>query len=298
MAEQHSQTSDYENRWKFTGHELDRETGLYYAGARYYDPKISIWLSVDPLAEKFPSWNPYNYVMQNPVSLIDPNGLYPIYFVTRSYAPFPTFGPGNKWHGDNRGHSLDLNASSRCSTLITYDTETRKTGAGGGMYRSYTTDGKKDAMSPTLVNNRTKAGSNYIDVHSAGTNKAQFGAQPIDVFTKLSVGIQGNIKKDHILSISGTISGDDFPNHESIIFDSEGNGLWLGNFETSGDREYGPVKNLFFEDEGDVNINVDIRIKVNKDGVFQGVIHKGKDGKDTVISIDDWNKKFKSDDNK
>jgi RHS repeat-associated protein len=77
MAEQHSQTADYENRYKFTGHELDRETGLYYAGARYYDPKISIWLSVDPLLEKFPNWNPYNYVMQNPINLIDPTGMCP-----------------------------------------------------------------------------------------------------------------------------------------------------------------------------------------------------------------------------
>jgi RHS repeat-associated protein len=77
MAEQHSQTADYENRYKFTGHELDRETGLYYAGARYYDPKISIWLSVDPLLEKFPNFNPYNYVMQNPIKLIDPTGLSP-----------------------------------------------------------------------------------------------------------------------------------------------------------------------------------------------------------------------------
>ena len=77
MAEQHSQTADYDNRWKFTGHELDRETGLYYAGARYYDPKISIWLSVDPLAEKYPNWNPYNYVMQNPINLIDPTGMCP-----------------------------------------------------------------------------------------------------------------------------------------------------------------------------------------------------------------------------
>ncbi len=77
MSEQHSQTADYENRWKFTGHELDRETGLYYAGARYYDPKISIWLSVDPLAEEFPNFNPYNYVMQNPINLIDPTGMCP-----------------------------------------------------------------------------------------------------------------------------------------------------------------------------------------------------------------------------
>jgi RHS repeat-associated protein len=77
MAEQHSQTADYDNRWKFTGHELDRETGLYYAGARYYDPKVSIWLSVDPLAEEFPNFNPYNYVMQNPINLTDPTGMCP-----------------------------------------------------------------------------------------------------------------------------------------------------------------------------------------------------------------------------
>src|SRR5690606_41197710 len=77
MAEQHSMTADYQNRWKFTGHELDRETGLYYAGARYYDPKLSIWLSVDPLAEDFPSWNPYAYTFQNPLRYVDPDGRAP-----------------------------------------------------------------------------------------------------------------------------------------------------------------------------------------------------------------------------
>jgi RHS repeat-associated protein len=75
MAEQHSQTADYENRYKFTGHELDRETGLYYAGARYYDPKISIWLSVDPLLEEAPGWTPYRYGYNNPVRYADPTGL-------------------------------------------------------------------------------------------------------------------------------------------------------------------------------------------------------------------------------
>lgn len=75
MAEQHSQTEDYLNRWKFTGHELDKETGLYYTGARYYDPKVSFWLSVDPLAEKYPNWNPYAYTFQNPINYIDPTGM-------------------------------------------------------------------------------------------------------------------------------------------------------------------------------------------------------------------------------
>jgi len=74
MAEQHSLTENYSNPYKFNGKELDEATGLYYYGARYYDPRISTWASVDPLAEKFPSWNPYNYTMQNPINLIDPDG--------------------------------------------------------------------------------------------------------------------------------------------------------------------------------------------------------------------------------
>lgn len=55
--------------------EIDEETGLYYFGARYYDPRISIWYGVDPLASKTPSWNPYRYSFNNPIRFIDPNGM-------------------------------------------------------------------------------------------------------------------------------------------------------------------------------------------------------------------------------
>ncbi|MDR6969265.1 RHS repeat-associated protein [Flavobacterium arsenatis] len=76
MAEQHPD-SYYKTPFKFSGKEMDEETGLHYFGARYYDSRSSIWLSVDPLAEKFPSWNPYNYTMQNPINLVDPTGMSP-----------------------------------------------------------------------------------------------------------------------------------------------------------------------------------------------------------------------------
>jgi len=49
--------------------------GLYYYGARYYHPKVSVWLSVDPKASKYPSLSPYVFVANNPVMLIDPNGM-------------------------------------------------------------------------------------------------------------------------------------------------------------------------------------------------------------------------------
>ncbi len=44
-------------------------------GARYYDSDISVWLSVDPLADKYPSMSPFMYVLGNPIALIDPNGM-------------------------------------------------------------------------------------------------------------------------------------------------------------------------------------------------------------------------------
>ena len=67
-------TSVYNNFYKFSGKELDEDTGLYYFGARYYDPKWSVWLSVDAMAEKSPNAGPYNYCMGNPVNLVDPDG--------------------------------------------------------------------------------------------------------------------------------------------------------------------------------------------------------------------------------
>ena len=72
---EHNQSQYYGNQYKFNGKELDAATGMYYYGARYYDPRLSIFISVDPLAEKFMGWTPYHYVHQNPINLIDPTGM-------------------------------------------------------------------------------------------------------------------------------------------------------------------------------------------------------------------------------
>ena len=68
------QGSAYNERYKFTGKERDEETGYDYFGARYYVPEIPIWLSVDPLADKYPNISPYAYSLWNPVKYKDPNG--------------------------------------------------------------------------------------------------------------------------------------------------------------------------------------------------------------------------------
>ncbi|GHV45005.1 hypothetical protein FACS1894180_7040 [Bacteroidia bacterium] len=66
------------NRWNtpylFNAKELDEETGLYYYGARYYDPRVSLWLSADPMQEKYQGVSTYAYCLQNPIMFIDPDG--------------------------------------------------------------------------------------------------------------------------------------------------------------------------------------------------------------------------------
>ncbi|WP_083753182.1 SpvB/TcaC N-terminal domain-containing protein [Actinosynnema sp. ALI-1.44] len=76
--------------YKFTGKELDTETGLYYHGARYYNPRTQLWASADPALPEFIDGskaaggitNPRNlathtYAHNNPVKLTDPTGKAP-----------------------------------------------------------------------------------------------------------------------------------------------------------------------------------------------------------------------------
>jgi len=60
--------------YTFSAKERDPETGLSYFGSRYYSPDLSVWLSVDPMSDKYPSLSPYVYCADNPVKLVDPNG--------------------------------------------------------------------------------------------------------------------------------------------------------------------------------------------------------------------------------
>ena len=62
--------------YRYTGKPMDEEMDMdwYYYGARYYDPEIGRFLSVDPAGGKYPSWSPYAYCLNNPMRLVDPDG--------------------------------------------------------------------------------------------------------------------------------------------------------------------------------------------------------------------------------
>ena len=65
--------SSFTSPYRFNGKEKDPETGYHYYGARYYQSKFSVWMSVDPLAHE--TLEPYVYTGNNPVMLVDPDGM-------------------------------------------------------------------------------------------------------------------------------------------------------------------------------------------------------------------------------
>ena len=85
----------------FTGKERDEETGYGYFGARYMDHELMTgWLSVDPMADKYPNISPYAYCAWNPVKLVDPDGNEAI--------------DNDDWYKDKNGHvHWDANVHSQ-----------------------------------------------------------------------------------------------------------------------------------------------------------------------------------------
>ena len=139
-------SDDYSNMlpYKFTAKELDDETGLYYYGARYLNPRTSRWISTDPALEDYlpvppvddkankhnknlpgmggvfnpVNLNLYHYAGNNPVKFIDPDGRDTLYFGFTAAISIPFVSLINP----------DLPNQSSSTVGISYDTEDKSFG--------------------------------------------------------------------------------------------------------------------------------------------------------------------------
>jgi len=103
----HHWTSSSSNMWsspyRFNSKELDPETGMHYYGARYHHPKISVWMSVDPLAQQ--TLETYQFTGNNPIVLLDPDGRCPWCIVLAAFYllnPTPVLAPGIDKENNNK----------------------------------------------------------------------------------------------------------------------------------------------------------------------------------------------------
>jgi len=109
----------FNSRYTFSAKEKDIETGYSYFGARYYTSDLSIWLSVDPMSDKYPTLTPYNYGTNNPLILVDPKGEEKLIWIDNKKASDKTIISGaNKYKDDGAIHIFAHGSSKAMFAVI------------------------------------------------------------------------------------------------------------------------------------------------------------------------------------
>lgn len=290
----------------FNGMEKDQEIkgewNSYTALNWEYDPRAATRWNVDPLAHKLPGVSPYAFCMDNPINMVDLDGKIPYPITIRSFAPFSSFGFG--FHGDNRGYSNtpsyaknDQGPSARVHQRILFDTDKSSISAYGWSSPSYRAGSPGDAERATpeisftkglKITNAGDVKSFEFGTHSAAANpKIPSGLTPnIDVFSDFSI---TENKKAGILSVSGKLTGDNFPSTEAFISDPSGQNLFIGVGQIGANVgiNTGPFTELPGENKDKPVTSFNFTITTDKKGNFTGVQSGG-----TTYSLTDWNKQF------
>ncbi|MDD3446718.1 MAG: hypothetical protein PHS60_15025 [Zavarzinia sp.] len=160
--------------------------------------------------------------------------------VFRRYAPFATFGGG--FEGDVRtGPSTDPKASARTAAKVDFGPgQVGPTIVGSSSGSAFGSGPKKYAKIETKLTIRVNSAREVdFTAYSAGSNPLVPGAPDIDTFVDLQVRFMPTM-----ISLSGKVRGDAFPNAEVVVYDPAGTAALLFDFRTQGSRNAGPFTML------------------------------------------------------
>jgi len=268
---------------------------MYDYGARFYDPSIAQFVSVDPMASALPSFSSYMYAANNPISYIDYQGLFPWPVSVRSF--ISSNKTGGFFRGDGRGANV-INSSpsntSRVRSQFVVDPSANSVSQPVTVsdptvfYPGEVIAGKEGRLLPPVSATGTPSGSITNEKFGNGSASFNFSHEGKDPLTPslitpdLDVNASLSFNEDlanGVLAISGSFTGDSFPSTEAFITDQSGVNLFLG-----AKREQGGLHSLFGENNNNL-INVDMKVLFDKNGNFTGV----KNG-DQTFTIKQWNK--------
>lgn len=289
-------TDTLSKKYFFNGKEYLVTLGLkmYDYGMRTYNPRLGRYYQIDPKASLMPSWSPYSFSFNNPIRYRDYDGQIPYPITIRAFAPFSSFGFG--FHGDNRGYSTSSSATARVHQQINFDTD--KSGVSARAWSSPTfltanPSGSERAI-PSVSFTKglsigTKGDSKTFEFGTsvaAANPKTPAGTPDINIFSNFSI---SENKKSGSLTVSGTLTGDNFPSTEAFIKDPSGKSVFLGigQIAEGVGRNTGPFTELPGENSTNPITSFNITITTDKKGNFTGVQSGG-----VSYSISDWNKNF------
>jgi RHS repeat-associated protein len=205
----------FDYRFAFNGKERDNETygegNAYDFGARIQDPRLGRWLSLDPMQSRYPDWSPYNYTMNSPITMIDPDGKYVVKSIKRYDANCKLIPAWKFWV---KAKSVEIHFTVHNAKL----------------YNGSSQEASPDIMQKAAEKIQTDITETFRSSHVIGEERVDVTvsfATPIEVITSLKGVVTESSRSDNLIYIADHPVVEDVSNQRASAFAPLGSNLMV-----------------------------------------------------------------------
>jgi RHS repeat-associated protein len=258
---------------------------------RGYDSRLGRFTSVDPLAPQYPWNSTYAFAENDVISCIDLEGLEKYRIVERSFAPRGSFKATpfeTKADDRTRFSAADYRrVSARIHAQITLNMDTWKLKS---EINSQATIGKFGGVYPIKTQSINSKRFGSIGEKKFTIDGGYTARNGMEIGPSIDIQYSYNLQRENngsILTVNSFVSGNVFPAQESVIFDENGTGIFLGGSTAIGN----PNTGVWGDGKENILYNNSIRIQTDPSGNFLGVYSQDKNGQEIIMSPNAWNEK-------